>query len=109
MKSAKSAVAHLAGMCWGMERDDDPSVSVALSRFLDGAPEVTRPEPVPPPCERGELTIVEVHSSPDSVEHIRRVREWARTAWEAWGKHHAQARIWLEAARSRGGGRKGGR
>ena len=38
MKSAKSAVAHLTGMCWTMEGEDDPSVSVALSRFLDGNP-----------------------------------------------------------------------
>ena len=47
MKSAKSAVAHLVGMCWAMEERDDPSVSMAISRFLDGTPDVRRPEPVP--------------------------------------------------------------
>lgn len=109
MKSAKSAAAHLTGMCWAMEGTDDPSVSVALSRFLDGSPEVTRPEPVPPPGERGSLTIVDLHSAPDSVEHLHRVREWARTAWDAWGEHHAQARIWVEAVKAKRGGRKGRR
>ncbi len=58
MKSAKSAVAHLTGMCWAMEGDDDPAVSLALSRYLDGAPTLARPEPMPPPGRRGDLTIV---------------------------------------------------
>lgn len=106
MKSAKSAVAHLTGMCWAMEGDDDPSVSVALSRFLDGNPAFTRPEPIPPPGNRGDLTILEVHSAPDSVEHVRRVGQWARLAWESWSDHHGQARLWVEEAKSTGQSRK---
>jgi hypothetical protein len=101
MKSAKSAVAHLTGMCWAMEGNDDPSVSVILSRFLDGTPALSRPEPVPPPGERGEKTIVDIHEAPDSMEHIRRVKEWARTTWASWAHHHDAARGFLEEARSR--------
>ena len=100
LKSAKSAVAHLTGMCWAMEGVDDPSVSKAVSRFLDGTPDFTRPDPVPPPGGRGALTIVHVHTAADSVEHIERVKEWARAAWDSWAHHHAQARRWAKDAQS---------
>ena len=109
MKSAKSAVAHLVGMCWAMEDIDDPSVSMAISRFLDGTPDVTRPEPVPDSGNRGSVTVVDVYLAPDSVEHIERVRAWAEGAWEAWADHHARARKWLVEAQEKGRPRKGGR
>jgi hypothetical protein len=99
MKSAKSAVAHLVGMCWAMEGEDDPSVSMAISRFLDGNPAFVRPHPVPPPGIRGALTIVDVHSAPTSEEHVKLVRDWAREAWGAWTIHHGQAREWVKEAR----------
>jgi hypothetical protein len=102
MKSAKSAVAHLTGMCWAMEGQDDPSVSVALSRFLDGNPTFTRPEPSPQPGRRGALTILDLHSAPDSVAHIRLVKEWARSAWESWAEHHDKAREWMKKATASG-------
>ena len=108
MKSAKSAVAHLVGMCWAMEDRDDPSVSMAISRFLDGTPDVTRPEPVPAAGNRGPVTVVDVYLAPDSVEHIDRVRVWAEGAWEAWTDHHEQARRWLVEAQEKGRPRKGG-
>lgn len=107
MKSAKSAVAHLTGMCWAMEGQDDPSISNALSRFLDGTPELTRPEPVPRGGFRGELTIADVHSAGDSEQHIQRVKEWARSVWESWALHHGKAREWVEEAKARGGSKKG--
>lgn len=109
MKSAKSAAAHLAGMCWAMEGEDDPTVSIALSRFLDGTPKVNRPEPVPPAGFRGDMTILDVLSAPDSAEHIRRVKEWARLAWESWAEHHSQARVWVEEAKAKARSKKGHR
>ncbi|MFC1790885.1 DUF5946 family protein [Gemmatimonadota bacterium] len=99
MKSAKSAVAHLTGMCWAMEGTDDPLVAKAVSRFLDGNPKFHRPEP-PPPLARGSLTITHIHSAPDSAAHVARVREWAREVWEAWGEHHEQAREWVREAQA---------
>ncbi len=102
MKSAKSAVAHLAGMCWAMEDRDHPSVSILLSRYLDGTPTLARPDPIPPPGERGPMTIVDIYLAPDSSEHIRRVKAWANGAWEAWSGHHAQARFWLKEAKRKG-------
>jgi hypothetical protein len=101
MKSAKSAVAHLTGMCWAMEGDLDPRTSIALSRFLDGTPAFERPQLMPAPLERGSLTIQHIHSAPDSAEHVRRVKEWARGVWAAWADHHDQARGWVEEAKAR--------
>jgi hypothetical protein len=109
MKSAKSAVAHLTGMCWAMEGDDDPSISNALSRFLDGTPTLTRPEPVPPGGVRGGLNIVDVHSAEDSEQHIRLVKEWARSVWESWAEHHEKAREWVEEAKVKGRSQMGRR
>ena len=105
MKSAKSAVAHLLGMCWAMEATDGPHVARAMSRFLDGAKQLERPDP-PPPLSRGARHITYVHSAPNSMAHMERVREWARGAWEAWNVHHEKARAWMQEARRMG---KGGR
>ena len=102
MKSAKSAVAHLMGMCWAMERSDGPHVARAMSRFLDGTPKFERPDP-PPPLSRGELNVTYIHSAPDSRAHISRVKKWARGAWEAWHEHHDQARQWVMEAQEEGG------
>jgi hypothetical protein len=99
MKSAKSAVAHLVGMCWTLEGDGDPLVSVAVSRFLDGAPRVQRPHPIPAPGHRGEATILRVHAAPSSDAHLAAVMDWAQSAWRSWAEHHAQARQWMEQAR----------
>ena len=103
MKSAKSAVAHLMGMCWAMEGTDGPHVAMAMSRFLDGNPKFERPDP-PPPLSRGGMNITHIHSAPDSAAHISRVKEWARGAWEAWSRHHEKARGWVREARERGAG-----
>jgi hypothetical protein len=106
MRSAKSAVAHLTGMSWAMEGDLDPNTSIALSRFLDGTPHFERPEPMPPPLERGGLTILHIHSASDSAEHVRRVKDWARDTWVAWANHHDQARRWVEEAKAKSRPRK---
>ena len=105
MKSAKSAVAHLIGMCWAMEGEDGPHVARAMSRFLDGTPTFPRPEP-PPPLSRGGMDITYIHSAQDSVALISRVREWARGAWDAWSQHHEQARAWVREAQD-GVGQRG--
>lgn len=106
MKSAKSAVAHLVGMCWAMEGSDDPSVALAVSGYLDGTPDLQRPEPEPPPRQRGSLTIRDIYGASTSQEHLTLVRSWAREAWEAWAVHHHQARSWVEEAKAGGGKRK---
>jgi hypothetical protein len=105
MKSAKSAVAHLLGMCWAMEATDGPHVARAMSRFLDGVKHLERPDP-PPSLSRGPRQITYVHAAPDSAAHIERVREWAGGVWEAWYVHHEKARAWMREAQGMGKGRR---
>ncbi|MEO0421799.1 MAG: DUF5946 family protein [Pseudomonadota bacterium] len=98
MRSAKSAAAHLVGACWAIEGNDDPRAAQAISHYLNGNPPLQRPQPDPPPRQRGALTIVDVRDAPDAHEHKRVVLAWARDAWAAWHAHHAQARAWLASA-----------
>lgn len=49
-----------------------------------------------PPETLGDITVSDVAKATDASEHIRRVRAWARSAWEAWSVHHATIRSFLE-------------
>ena len=48
---------------------------------------------VPPP-RLGDLTVLHVHGARDTDDHVKRVREWARSVWEAWSPHHETVRLW---------------
>ena len=95
MRSTKSAAAHLAGMCWSLEFGGGPSVSRALSGWLDGAVELPR--------DRGDLTIRHVHEVQGSAEHVDRVKEWAESVWAAWEVGHVRARELGGCALGKGG------
>ena len=97
MRSDKSFVAHLTGMFAALECDDPRIVNQAMQRWLNGARRVERPGN-PPPRKRGQLTIEYVLAATDAEEHLGRVREWARSAWGAWGAHHSLARQWIDRA-----------
>ena len=49
-----------------------------------------------PPVSLGEITILDVRDAKDPDEHIERVREWARSVWEAWAPHHETVRRWAD-------------
>ena len=97
MRSAKSFVAHLTGMCAALESDKTVAINQAVQRWLSGPKAVERPDG-PPPRNRGELTIAYVYSAADAEEHVKRVREWARSTWDAWGAYHDLARQWIDRA-----------
>ena len=102
MKSSKSAAAHLTAMCWTMEYGGTRHLPKALKRWVDGPRIYPRVTP-PPPLQRGKLTVRHVRGVDDPDEYARRAEEWARSAWEAWGEHHDQARAWVaEALAERG-------
>ena len=48
-----------------------------------------------PPLRRGAITAADVLSAASVEEHIRKVRQWAQSAWEAWSAHHETIRRWL--------------
>jgi hypothetical protein len=98
MRSAKSFVAHLTGMCAAMETEDAASINRSVQQWLNGPRQIERPADIPP-GERGELTITYVHDTSDPGEYLRRIQEWARSTWSAWASHHALAREWIALAR----------
>jgi hypothetical protein len=97
MRSAKSFVAHLTGMCAAMEKDDVAWINRAVQEWLNGPKMIERPADVPT-ARRGELTVVEVLAVDDPAQYLQRIREWARGTWEAWSTHHALAREWIRLA-----------
>jgi hypothetical protein len=99
MRSGKSFAAHLTGLyaaISGTAREVNPIVQ----RWLGGPGTLERPAE-PPPGQRGTLTVSHVQAARDADEHVRRVREWADSVWEAWREHHELARTWFEEATAR--------
>jgi len=99
MRTAKSFVAHLTGMCAAMENDDAASINRAVQEWLNGPRAIERPDDVPP-GRRGDLTVVDVLAVQDPQQYLERIREWARGTWSAWATHHALAREWIELAQA---------
>ncbi len=48
-----------------------------------------------PPQNLGSITAADVYRAKSVSEHKAIVKEWARTAWEAWSTHHDTIRAWL--------------
>ena len=97
MRSAKSYAAHLTGVCAALQDDTTATVNRAVQRWLSRPVALLRPDH-PPPQVRGTLTVTHLHAATEPEEHLRRVREWAESAWEAWRGYHGLARDWLAEA-----------
>jgi hypothetical protein len=100
MRSAKSYAAHLTGTYAAIETGDAADVNRAVQHWLNGVKTFARPGE-PAPRARGALTIVHVHAAADHDDHVRRVREWAQSTWQAWRDYHSLARQWIEQATGR--------
>jgi hypothetical protein len=96
MRSGKSFGAHLTGMCAALEHEDNLPINQAVQRWLNGPRIIDKPAQLPK--RRGELTIMHIHSAANAEEHNERVREWARSVWDAWAEHHGLARRWISEA-----------
>ena len=97
MRSAKSYAAHLTGMYVAIEEDVMAETNRAVQQWLNGPRRLPRPGDAAP-RQRGVLTIIHVHGAGDPEDHVRRVREWALSTWEAWRDYHQVARQWIEQA-----------
>jgi hypothetical protein len=97
MRSSKSAAAHLAGMCWSLERGPSRHMPVVLSRWLNGARTCASVTP-PAPRQRGDLNIGCLSGITNPDDYVAAASEWARSAWNAWSAHWPQARRWVEEA-----------
>lgn len=87
-----SVVAHLIRLYLILERGLPPERANAAMRWTTPRKrEFAWPEPPP---STGEVTVLDVLRAGEPGEHIRRVREWARSVWEAWSPRHETIRSW---------------
>lgn len=100
MRSAKSYAAHLTGAYVALEHGSAPETNRAVQQWLSGSKALQRPGQ-PEPEHRGTLTVLHVHAATDSDDHVRRVREWGQSAWEAWHAYRAMAKQWTDKALAR--------
>jgi hypothetical protein len=100
MRSGKSFAAHLTGIYAALESEDALAVNQKMRKWLSANPKIEKPAGLP--RRRGELTITFVHSAAGADEHCKRVGEWAREVWSAWGEHHALAKQLIDETRKRG-------
>ena len=96
--SAKSYAAHLMGLCHGLEHASDRESYWAIPFWLDGPAPVELHKPTLITAPRGALTVTHVHGPLEPREYAERVRDWARSVWEAHASQHALARGWLQQA-----------
>ena len=97
MHSAKSYAAHLTGAYVAIEYEAAAETNRAIQKWLNGSKALHRPDQ-PEPGQRGELTILHLHMATDPDDHVRRVREWARSVWSAWRTYRPVAKQWTDEA-----------
>jgi len=93
--SKKSYVAHLIGLCHGLEHHGNPATYWAIPQWLNKPRTLDRPSPPP---TRGNMTVADAHGASSPEEHARRVRRWAESVWRAYQPQHELARRWLQQA-----------
>ncbi len=82
----KSVDIHLVGLHLVLERGFSPTaVPPCVQRLAQAF--TTWPH-LPPPAERGDLTVFDVALAESPREHAARVRQWAEGVWQAWSPHH---------------------
>jgi hypothetical protein len=103
MKSAKSYAAHLTGVYAALEEGGAIETNRVVQQWLNGPRVLERPGQ-PPPRQRGDLTVLHAHAAASPEDHLRLVREWAASAWQAWHAYHQVARQWIDEARAANAG-----
>lgn len=94
--SFKSLAAHLAHLCWTVERGGSRAVpSEAIRRWVERHPHLEKP---PLPESRGTVTIADVARASTPAEHHRAVERWAAATWEAYAPLQSTARHWVDLA-----------
>ena len=88
------------GMYAALEDGGTAEVNRGVQAWLNG-PQTFQRADNPGPRQRRVLTIVHVHEPGEPEDHVRRVREWAQSAWDAWRGYHHVAKQWIEEATAR--------
>ncbi|MGY1608492.1 DUF5946 family protein [Geodermatophilus sp. SYSU D00700] len=89
----QSIALHLMTLCLFIDRDVDPLLGPRLHKeMMAGRPSF---EHLPPPADRGQITVLAVLEAEGPDDHDRAAWNWARSAWSAWGEHHATVEQWV--------------
>jgi hypothetical protein len=94
-QSIQSVGVHLIRLCLLLE------CGLKLDRANEAMLQATKLKKsfawIEPPPDRGSITVADIRRATDPEDHVRRVRQWAESAWHAWSRHHSQIRLWLPA------------
>lgn len=88
-RAAQSVQIHLMALFLLLERNADQDfVARALGRVVEKRRHQFNW--FEPPSSLGEITVARVLLAEDPEDHGRKVREWARSVWNAWTPYHAE-------------------
>ncbi|WP_371832790.1 DUF5946 family protein [Mesorhizobium koreense] len=90
--SAKSLMAHLAGLCVAIEMNGEQDAYRALQKSLNGNPSLVKPML---PETRGSYTIADVLNASDADDYADCVNQWANQVWRAYQPIQGWGRDWL--------------
>jgi hypothetical protein len=92
-QAVQSVCLHLMTLCLFIERGADPADGPLLHKQMLERPAFRW---LDPPLDRGDVTVAQVRAASDTAGHIAAAEAWARSAWEAWARHHETIRGWLD-------------
>lgn len=94
-RQTQSVAIHLIGLCHTLELETHPAlllrITQELTRDRRSWPLLVAPASYP-------MTVADALAVHSAADHIRVVREWASTTWDAWSVYHELVRDWASAA-----------
>jgi hypothetical protein len=94
-QSIQSVAVHLIRLCLLLE------CGLEMNRANEAMLKATESKKqfvwLEPPPNKGSITVADIQGASSPEEHAQGALQWARSAWEAWGPHHSQIRLWLPA------------
>ena len=92
-RQRQSVALHLVGICHWLEHDIGMERLNAITQRLADS---DRAWPWLDPPTAYPMTVVDVLQARDGPEHVRLVRRWAETTWDAWSRVHGLVRTWAQ-------------
>jgi CTP:molybdopterin cytidylyltransferase MocA len=94
-RQRQSVALHLIGICHWLEHGLEMERLNAITQRLANE---DRPWPWLAPPASYRMTVGDLLVARDGREHVRLVREWGETTWDAWSAHHDVVRGWAREA-----------
>jgi hypothetical protein len=99
----RGLIAHLGGVCLGLEHGGTERGYRALQKFIERDHLHGQPYPPPPgiPADRGAITVASLETFDQPVLLMNGVDRWARSVWLAYEPLQPLAREWVTRALGR--------